>query len=591
MRRHRKKFYQRFFGFLKKPYLGYVLGLVLALTFSAVVYVYATPPASPYNPGDTLNPNCAPGDANCTVTAPLSGSSTQGYIPFYSASSSVVTSTISFFWNNTNKRLGIGTSTPNNLIQIPGLINFDDVDSNIGLGSSTLANKVAGSAIFNTCVGIQACQFMTTGNYNAAFGENALNSNTTGVDNMAIGPEALFNNTTGLENAAVGTNSLYANTTGGTNTSIGNYAMQNNTTGSSSVAIGYQALNGNNTGSSSVAVGFKAMFANTTGFSDVALGFQALNANSSGKLNTGGGFNALFYNRTGSANSVFGYQAGYGVSTKSFSSSTLLGYQSGYSLGTSNANILLGYQAGYSLITGSNNIVLGYNTDVASTTTTSTLDIANLIYATNLSNFGSPTTTISTGNIGFGTTTPATLFQVVGTSTLRVILPESDNTYSLGASGIRWSNLFAATSTVGDLVFGNDFRFTEATSTDLLQELLLKNQRGEEILKIDELGNLTVGGVINGLVGRIKGALAELGLYIQDGIAKVSELITDKITTKELCLENVCVNKDQLKTLLEKNQLPTESSAPNSEPAIAAPESAGEQANETISNPTSGTGR
>jgi len=32
--------------------------------------VKAQPPATPYNPGETLNPTCAPGDPNCTVYPP-----------------------------------------------------------------------------------------------------------------------------------------------------------------------------------------------------------------------------------------------------------------------------------------------------------------------------------------------------------------------------------------------------------------------------------------------------------------------------------------------------------------------------------------
>jgi hypothetical protein len=42
--------------------------LILALMIFAVVK--AVPPTSPYNPGETLAPSCAPGDTNCTVIAP-----------------------------------------------------------------------------------------------------------------------------------------------------------------------------------------------------------------------------------------------------------------------------------------------------------------------------------------------------------------------------------------------------------------------------------------------------------------------------------------------------------------------------------------
>src|SRR3989344_1850474 len=48
--------------------LAFVLFLVLS------VNVFAAYPATPYAPGDTLDPSCSPGDSNCTVDA-----TTQGY--------------------------------------------------------------------------------------------------------------------------------------------------------------------------------------------------------------------------------------------------------------------------------------------------------------------------------------------------------------------------------------------------------------------------------------------------------------------------------------------------------------------------------
>jgi hypothetical protein len=42
--------------------------------------------------------------------------------------------------------------------------------------------------------------------------------------------------------------------------------------------------------------------------------------------------------------------------------------------------------------------------------------------------------------------------------------------------------------------------------------------------------------------------------WLSDKVVKAKEFIADKITTKELCLEDVCINKEQLKALLEKTQ-------------------------------------
>ncbi|MDX9970401.1 MAG: hypothetical protein RBS56_00635 [Candidatus Gracilibacteria bacterium] len=57
-------------SFLKKHHINLLaLFALLAIVVSVSVAV-AAPPASLYNPGETLEPNCAPGDLNCSVKAP-----------------------------------------------------------------------------------------------------------------------------------------------------------------------------------------------------------------------------------------------------------------------------------------------------------------------------------------------------------------------------------------------------------------------------------------------------------------------------------------------------------------------------------------
>lgn len=55
----------------KEISLSILFGIIFASLFSFGMYVFAIPPASPYAPGDTLNPNCAAGTTNCTVTPPV----------------------------------------------------------------------------------------------------------------------------------------------------------------------------------------------------------------------------------------------------------------------------------------------------------------------------------------------------------------------------------------------------------------------------------------------------------------------------------------------------------------------------------------
>ena len=68
------------------------LFVVFILTLITTTVILAAPPTNTYNPGETLNPSCSPGDTNCTVTTPL--------------------------FARTTGNVGIGTTTPNWLFQI-----------------------------------------------------------------------------------------------------------------------------------------------------------------------------------------------------------------------------------------------------------------------------------------------------------------------------------------------------------------------------------------------------------------------------------------------------------------------------------------
>ena len=72
------------------------------------------------------------------------------------------------------------------------------------------------------------------------------------------------------------------------------------------------------------------------------------------------------------------------------------------------------------------------------------------------------------------------------------IVPSASSTYSLGSASSKWANIYAATTTVGDLVFGNFFRITEAMSTSTPEKLIFQNASSTPIMAIDENGNLTV---------------------------------------------------------------------------------------------------
>ena len=158
---------------------------------------------------------------------------------------------------NTNPtgRVGIGTTSPNNLLQVRELINFDN-------------------SKWNTFLGYQAGDSITTGYFNTAVGYHALYSGAAGIRNTAVGRNALYSNTTGSDNTATGARALFANTTGHYNVANGDLALYANTTGHYNVANGFETLYFNTAGSGNVVEGFQAGFLNT-GSNNILIGYQA----------------------------------------------------------------------------------------------------------------------------------------------------------------------------------------------------------------------------------------------------------------------------------------------------------------------------
>jgi len=66
------------------------------------------------------------------------------------------------------------------------------------------------------------------------------------------------------------------------------------------------------------------------------------------------------------------------------------------------------------------------------------------------------------------------------------------------------------------------------------------------------------------IIDTVKSWLESLGVFIENGIVRLKELVAEKITVQQLCVESVCVNSAQLQTLL--NNAGLSSSAPDPEP-------------------------
>jgi hypothetical protein len=273
------------------------------------------------------------------------------------------------------------------------------------------------------------------------------------------------------------------NTSGVDGVYIGDFAGELST-GDRNILVGFGS-GGTTSGSDNLILGYQAGYLNSGDF-NIILGRDAGN-NNSGWYNTlignnagrqqQGYYNELIGFETGrnlrsSSTVAIGAEAlrGLGVDPFVANNNVALGYRAGYQVETgANNNILIGYQAANTLTTGANNIVIGYDITVVDGTQSETLNIGNLIFGTDLDGTG---TTLATGNIGIGTSTPSERLTVDGT---------------IQATNLLGGLTDLQTDAQGNIIrFASDERFKTniVTIEDALQKVL--SLRGVSFTWLDE---------------------------------------------------------------------------------------------------------
>jgi len=174
--------------------------------------------------------------------------------------------------------VGIGTATPNNLLSVYELIDFNNTDKNTKIGYQAGLNIVS-TAVNNTFIGYQTGLASSTAStneadYNTAIGYLSFSENTTGSQNTAIGQNSLLNNTTGDKNTGIGRGALTYNTEGNQNVAVGESSIVNNLTGNYNIGIGINSLQTLSTGSYNIGIGLHAGNA-TNGSNNIFLGDYA----------------------------------------------------------------------------------------------------------------------------------------------------------------------------------------------------------------------------------------------------------------------------------------------------------------------------
>jgi hypothetical protein len=136
-----------------------------------------------------------------------------------------------------------------------------------GLGSGAVGNRIE---IDGLRIGKGGGAIST----NTAVGSDALAANTTGLENLAVGYRSMVVNTTGSGNCAVGSAAMIRNTTGSGNTALGQFALFENISAENNTALGSRALLAA-TGGSNTAVGYQSLTSNTTGTNNSAIGVRS----------------------------------------------------------------------------------------------------------------------------------------------------------------------------------------------------------------------------------------------------------------------------------------------------------------------------
>jgi hypothetical protein len=215
-----------------------------------------------------------------------------------------------------------------------------------------------------TCEGVGLVGYTQTATpFNTALGANAGNSLTSGTNNVSIGHDAGTQISTGTNNVFIGFQAGDSTTTGGNNIAIGAQAMCVATAAVNNIAIGFAALGFGTAGSGNTAVGLAAGANVTTGINNTLIAQNAGDAITTGSCNIAIGFNALTTATTACNSVAIGNNA---LALATGATNIAVGIGAGCAVTTGTTNLLVGNTAGDAITTGSNNTIIG---DIAGSTT------------------------------------------------------------------------------------------------------------------------------------------------------------------------------------------------------------------------------
>lgn len=300
-----------------------------------------------------------------TLTNPITGTGANGQVAFFNETTTQ-TGDSGLFWDNTNKRLGVGTNSPTHRLSVDGdlkvksnsvisagfntnrtaLISigasadgaFFDLYSNVGLaGTQDLGYAIFAKGLPSNSTNSEVLEFR----YDRNARRYSMNSIAYGTGTLL--PISLYTGTN--------TNQLVLNTNG--NVSVGastaGARLDVRAQGALATAIAFRVRNSTDTRNFLVVNGAGDVYNNGAG---------GINTNTFFGENVG-------RNATGGSNTTFGNEAGRDLTTGA--SNALFGYNAGRNITTQNGNTFIGTRAGESSISN-NNTAVGTNSLVLNTT-------------------------------------------------------------------------------------------------------------------------------------------------------------------------------------------------------------------------------